>query len=665
MFNYSSDKFSPVNVWIFAACAALLLLPLLGIIPNPATVSGHPWKIELFASAFLFVALLWFGIKKARFEAILPVIIPFLLFIAWSGISAFWADSLLSAAHHTLLWICYLIFYCLFLYLLNSGQNRSVLLIAFTVPVTIIALSCLFDSLALFAFNETTEGGAFQAFSLNIQMFRVRYGKYAELLVTVAPLFWGLSLHTGNFRKQFLFLGIGVLLWLGIIFSLSKGAFLAGIFAFAVFFAAAFFLSRKIFDRRKIAVLAVVWLIITCGSQISFAPSSNLPTTTDYIVGNTDKNRETSSMRIFTWKIARQMFADNALVGVGADNFGLAFNRSRAEYALKNPQDTQLATAEDYMVERAHNEFLQIFAELGIVGVAIFLSFAAGFLFYMARAFIAGGYRFSPFLWSCLAGLCGFLASSMYSSFSFRVPQNALVFFFVLATATYQARKIYRRKKKSESTFLIGGRLVPAFSLSLVSLFFVLALSANLSNYFVYQAELTENLDGAENYYRQAINFNSANASAYYSYGLRLYFRKQPEKAVPMLEKAIANGSDVSLVYSYLASAQSAAKDYRAATETIDKAVKIYPYSIFLRMRYASLLEKTGETEKSKEQMEFAHLINERQANGWYELITTGATASAIKARNNEMIAPPAHLQPTGGIYAVLDEQTVENLFPR
>ena len=664
MLNLSTIRFSPVNLWIFAACVSLPLLPLLGIIPNPATVTGHPWKIELFASAFLFVALLWFGIKKARFEANLPVIIPFLLFIVWSGISAFWAGSLLSAAHHTLLWICYLIFYCLFLYLLNSGRNRSVLLIAFTIPLTIIALSCLFDSLTLFAFNETSEG-LFQAFSPNIQLFRVRYGKYAELLVTVAPLFWGLSLHTGNFRKQFLFLGIGVLLWLAIIFSLSKGAFLAGIFSFAVFFAAVFFLSRKIFDRRKIAVLAFLWLIITCGSQISFAPSSNLPTTTDYIVGNTDKNRETSSMRVFTWKIARRMFTDNVIIGVGADNFGLAFNQSRSDYALKNLQDGQLATAEDYMVERAHNEFLQIFAELGIVGVAIFLSLAAGFLFYMAKAFIASGYRFSPFLWSCLAGLCGFLASSMYSSFSFRVLQNALVFFFVLAMATYEARKIYRRKKKSESTFLISGKLVPAFSLSLVSLFFVLALSANLSNYFVYKAELTENLDGAENYYRQAINFNSANASAYYSYGLRLYFRKQPEKAVPVLEKAIANGSDVSLVYSYLASAQSAAEDYRAATETIGKAVKIYPYSIFLRMRYASLLEKIGETEKSKEQMEFARLINEKQANGWYELITTGATASALKARNNEMIAPPAHLQPSGGIYAVLDEQAVENLFPR
>jgi O-antigen ligase len=618
----------------------------------------------LFASVFLFVALLWVWIKNARLEANLQLFVPFLLFIVWSGISAFWADSLLSVAHHTLLWICYLIFYCFFLYLLHTEQKRSVLLLAFAIPLTIIALSCLFDSFTLNAFNDFSDEHALK-FSPGMQHFRVRYGKYAELLVVAAPIFWALSLHARNIKKQFGLLAIGVLLWLAIILSLSKGAFLAGIISFAVFFAAAFFLSRKMFDRRRIAVLTVLWLIITCGSQISFAPTSNAPSTTDFIVGNADKNHETSSMRVFTWKISQQMFADNALLGVGADNFGLSFNEARAEYASKNPLDERLAIAEDYMVERAHNEFLQILAELGIVGAAIFLSIAAGFLIYFINAFIINGYRFSPFLWSCLAGLSGFLVSSMFSSFSFRVLQNALVFFFVLALATYEAGKIYRRKKKTESAFSIDGKFVPAFSLSLVALFFVLSASANLSNYFVYKAESTESLDEAENYYRQAINFNSANASAYFSYGLRLYFKKQPDKAVPILEKALANGLDVSLVYSYLASAQSSTRNYQAATDTIDKAVKIYPYSIFLRMRYASLLEKIGEIEKSKEQVEFAHRINEKQANGWYELINTGASASALKARNNKMIAPPAHLLPSGGLYAVLDEQAVENLFPR
>jgi O-antigen ligase len=653
MLNYSSTKFSPSNVWIFAVWLSLLLIPLLRIIPNPSSVTGHPWKVELFASILLFAALCWAWLKKTRLAVNPAIIVPFLLFIVWSGISFFWAKSSQSVAHHTLLWVAYLLFYCFFLYLLNAKKNRAALFIAFSVALVIIAFSCVFDTLTMVDFLS------------NEGVFRVRYAKYAELLLTAAPLFWALSLQVKNKKAQFTFLAIGVFLWLGVTFSLSKGAFLAGVCAFTVFFAAALIFPKKAFDRRKIAVLFAVWLLVTCASQISFAPDSNKPSTTDYIVGTVDKSRDTTLMRIFTWKISRQMFTDHLLTGVGADNFGLEFKNSRINYAANNPDDELLVMAEDYMVERAHNEFLQIFAELGIVGAGVFLSLIGGFLFLLAKAFAAGGYRFSPLLWSAVAGLCGFFVSSMFSSFSFRVMQNGIVFFFVLAVATYEMQKVYRKKKKPEAAVSFAPRPVLAFALSLVSLFFVVSLVANLSSYYVFRAESTEDFAAAENLYRQALSLNRRNASAYFSYGQQLYFKKQPEKAVLMLEKAIENGLDVSITYSYLASAQAATQNNQAAEETIAQALKIYPRSTFLRVRYASLLEKKGETEKSNEQLEIARRINDKQANGWRQLITTGAKASALKARNDEKMTAPFDLLPNGGLYAVLDEQAVENRFPR
>ena len=641
---------------MFAVCVFLPLLPLLRPIPNPANSIGHPWKVEVFAAFFLFAGLFWVLLKKIRFELNLQVIAPFLLFIVWSGVSFFWAGSAQSVAHHTLIWVSYLLFYCFFLYLLNSKNSRAALFTAFSVALSIIAFSCLFDSFTM------------ADFSSDVGHFRIRYAKYAELLLTAAPLFWALALHVKNKKAQFIYLAIGALLWLGVTFSLSKGAFLAGICAFAIFFAAVLIFPKKAFDRRKTAVLLVLWLLITCASQISFTQNSNTPSTAHYIAGTAgtaDKSRDTTLMRILTWKISRRMFADHFIAGVGADNFGVEFKNSRVSYAASNPDDEHLAIAEDYTVERAHNEFLQIFAELGIVGVVIFLSFAGSFLFLSAKAFAAGGYRFSPLLWSCLAGLCGFFVSSMFSSFSFRVMQNGIVFFFVLAVAMYEIQKVFRKKKKEPKTFSIQNKLLPVFSISLISLFFVLSLTANLSNYYVYSAEQTEDFAAAENLYRRAISLNPENSSAYISYGLQLYFKKQPEKAAPMLEKAIRYGCDGSTAYSYLASAQTAAGNSRAAEETIVRAIEVYPRSTFLRVRYASLLENKGETGKADEQLEIARRINDRQANGWRQLMTTGAKASALKARNDEKTLPPHELLPTGGLYAVLDEQAVENRFPR
>lgn len=654
MLNHLSARFSPVNLWIFALWFALLLIPLLRIIPNPASVTGNPWKVELFASFFLCLAVLWALLRKSRLEINLPVLVPFLLFIAWSGVSFFWAESGQAVAHHTLVWVGYLLFYCVFLYLLKSQTNRAVLLAAIAIAFLIITFSCFFDYVTIVDF-AADEGH-----------FRTRYARYAELLAMLSPLFWALSLQVKNRKSQFIFLAIGAAFWLGVMFSLSKGAFLAGICGFAVFFAASLIFSKKIYDRRKIAVLVVVWLIITCASQISFTSNSNTPTTANYIAGrNAEQHRNTTSMRVFTWKIARQMFGDHLLSGVGADNFGLEFKNSRINYAANNPDDELLVVAEEYMVERAHNEFLQIFAELGVVGAMIFLSLVGGFLFLLTKAFVADGYRFSPLLWACVAGFGAFFVSSMFSSFSFRVVQNGIVFFFVLALATYEMQKIFRKKKKPLPTFSFQPKPVLAFSFSLAALFFVISLSANLSNQYVLSAENAEDFAVGEDFYRQAIRLNPRNASAYFSYGQQLYFKKQPEKAVPMFEKAIENGLDASIAYSYLASAQAAAQNPQAAEETIVQALRIYPRSTFLRVRYATLLEKKGETKKSDEQMEIARRINDKQANGWQELLTTGAAATALKARSDEKIIAPHELLPTACLYAVLDEQAVENRFPR
>jgi hypothetical protein len=252
MLNYSNARFSPVNLWIFALWFALLLIPLLRLIPNPASVTGNPWKVELFASFFLCLAVAYALLKKIRLEANLPVLVPFLLFIAWSGISFFWAESGQAVAHHTLIWAGYLLFYCFFLYLLKSPPSRKALLAALAIAFLIIAVSCFFDSVTIVDFAED-EGH-----------FRTRYARYAELFALLAPLFWALALQVKNRRSQFIFLATGAAFWLGVMFSLSKGAFLAGICSFVVFFAASLIFSKKIYDRRKIAVLAVVWLVITC-----------------------------------------------------------------------------------------------------------------------------------------------------------------------------------------------------------------------------------------------------------------------------------------------------------------------------------------------------------------------------------------------------------------
>jgi O-antigen ligase len=634
---------------MLAVWFSLLLIPLLKIVPSAATVTGHPWKTELAASIVSIAVLFWIVFKRLSFTIDAKMLFPLFLFVGWSGVSASWADSAYSTVHHTLVWCVYLLFFIGAAEIARSFSLLKLALASLAVVIWILSVSCLFGYLEILQ-NPLAEG-----------VFRITYSKYGEILIAVIPVFFAAALYAKT--RLSLFCGAtAVIGWAAVVVTLSRTSFLAGAFGLTTLVVFLFFTFRpKIFYRRA-AILAAIFLVVTFLPQLSLFGDAQNTSLYGRFTSESNYQQSSSNNRKLLWSVSFLMIEKNPLAGVGADNFGNALNEYRAKYSAKNPSDANLAV-EDVMLERAHNEFLQMFAELGLIGVLLF----AAFLLVCGKTFFANLKRERLSTRSLLkigafAGILSFLASSLASSFSFRVMQNGFVFFFLLA--------ILSSKKGSLKTFAASAApkyLRPlAVSLGFLAALclFTLSSSQAVSNYYVWQAEKNEEIAEAEPFYRQAIDYNPRNASAYYSYGLRLYFDKQPEKAAPLLEKAVANGLDVSFVYSYLASAQAASRNFPAAEETLAKALKIYPRSTFIRARYASLLEKKGEPEKAAEQMEIARLIDDKQANGWQELITTGAKASALKARNDETVTAPADLYPTGGLYAVLDEQAVENLFP-
>src|SRR5437016_5842479 len=173
-------------------------------------------------------------------------------------------------------------------------------------------------------------------------------------------------------------------------------------------------------------------------------------------------------MRVFTWGVAGQMAANHWLIGVGADNFGIAFNAAKADLAAKHPSAASEEIAEDYVVERAHNEFLQIFAELGIVAILLFMAVFGYFALLTVKCFRRNIYALSPVLWAAHAGMTAFFSSSMFSSFSFRAFQNGLVFFIVFAVALNELAKTSPNKVKEMENIRQPLTRKPAFALAVI-----------------------------------------------------------------------------------------------------------------------------------------------------------------------------------------------------
>ena len=100
----------------------------------------------------------------------------------------------------------------------------------------------------------------------------------------------------------------------------------------------------------------------------------------------------------------------------------------------------------DNLIERGHNELVQVTAELGIVGVFLFIGPFATFGWAFLKRLGPGRKAFRPVFWAALGGMAAFAGSSMVSSFSFRLAQNGIAFFIVFAVAIGELSRSQNRR---------------------------------------------------------------------------------------------------------------------------------------------------------------------------------------------------------------------------
>ena len=635
----------------------IILFPLFSL-PRPSLITGHPWKVELLSSIFLLVSLIWISIQSAKTDFLTRInfnkqtkyiLLSLLAFTLLSGFSIFWANSALSVAHHSFNWLIYLLLFIGFIQHLKEEKSYKLVISVISLITFIVFVIAFIDFLSA------------QDFSSSAKLIRIRYAKFAELLLLLAPVLLALAINVKNKHLLALYLVVGSFAWMTIMFSMSKGAFIAGVSAFLLMFVGIILFSKSHF-RKKAAFIAVFWLLLTIGTQAYFSIASELPSTADFISGKANSKNSTSQFRIFSWKITAQMIADNPILGVGADNFGTEINEARKQYALSNPKDPQNAIAEDFMVERSHNEFLQILSELGIIGFLFFLTPFLLLAFWVFKSFIANKYKFSPMLLGSIAGIVAFFISSQFSSFSFRATQNGIVFFIVLAILVNELSKInaVTSNIKSVQHFIHWKQFAIASSVLLVCLASISFFAQGISNYFVMQAQSEAELIDAEKYINKALLFNKENSSAHFNLGMKLYSKERFAEAIPHLQKATKKGLGLTIVYYYLAQSHVLLGETKAAEEALAETLEIFPHSIYARTHYATLLKQNGKIDRSIEEFEIANKLNPNEAKSWKLIFEDSVLTATLESQKNKDLVAPDELYPHNVIIAVLGEETLK-----
>lgn len=609
---------------------------------SKASVSGLPWRQELVLALLLSAALFVLarrafktgGWRTALQRTEVFALVPLLLFVLWSAASLLWAESSSPALHHTFVWGTYLLF---FLIMGRAASRPRVLRASMT---TLAIVVCIISIATIVEFWGSTA-----------LLIRSSTG-LGEPLAIAVPIFTVLALKLRR-RRAALFCGAtAVLAWLAMLESLERAPAI-GASAALLFLACGSFIKRE-WRPRSIQRAVILFFFLAAATALQTIPSSATqdrpsPLTRLQTTSADDPN---TRVRFLCWAVGLEMWRASPLTGVGANNFDTAFPAARARFSLKNSDSPLIPLNEDLLVERAHNEYVQILAELGAVGLALFLAFGTMLLIAAWRAL---RYARSPLALGCVCSLVAFTLSSGASSVSFRWMGSGLLFFFAAAlTVHFASARPGTNKVHSFSPVFMRTATATALAFSLLML---LGRGAQATGSVLQSAAGSASTAArAEKLFSSALAWNPYDAPTHYNFGIWLFLERRPAEAVSHLRYAVSHGLNASVCYAYLAAAEAAAGDLQAGEQTLARAVDVYPRSVFLRVRHATALAEVGRKEAAEVEYRVGLALNPRIARGWRQLICFGRKAAKTVAFYDKGVAMPGELVPENCIYTVLDE---------
>jgi len=637
---------------------AFLALPFLALVPN--TFISPPLGHEGLATqefVFACAAVVFAGLGLARIlkgwrerqgalelsREDLLMLATLAAFILWQVISFIWAPTPYSGVRVASVWLGLAIFFTAGMFSLRE-RSAEWLFYALSVIAVALAGSVIYERLK---------------FGIDMRGVFFNHGISSELLVTILPLLIIAYLTSAKRWIAALAFAISGLSAIALLMGLRRGAIIATVFILiAVGFSLAFKLI-KVQSKARIWI-AVALLALAVGAvgaryrqEIAFR-----------IQGATRLQSDEGglSTRLRSWITAWEMGKSNAIIGVGAAGYPSLYGGYRKRF-VSNPQYSEIARtagpedSDEIRSPLVHNEYLETFVELGIIGLLLFLAF----WFQVARAlWRRARLAKSVFTLGAFIGLVAFGISSFTSGFSLRYTPQAFILACVLGIGFATARTNQDPAERKATISLPR----PA-ALAIIAIALIASVMAAGRNYNVLAsqrlqggaslAELPADFqfypnnqpgnEALQRRYQRVIELDPENAGARLGYALLLFQMKQPDKAIPLIEFAMKHDYSRPFAYVFLAFAHEQSGDLARAAQVLDDCLASFPQSIYTRAVYAEILRKQGKIEEAREQQKIMYGLNRHEARSW-ELVVKMKIDDATSEANRRGLTPPNQLWP-------------------
>ncbi len=217
---------------------------------------------------------------------------------------------------------------------------------------------------------------------------------------------------TSGLQRLTLSLCVSAILCAALIFSRSRMGILSAASSVVVIFA---LVAISRFHGRASSLLAAMFIVLSIGLAVWIGPGPIVSRFQD--VGNEYSLGGPSRLSI--WRDALPLIQHHPWLGTGLGTFPTAYTTGQSEFLTQ-------------FVNHAHNDYLELAADLGIP--ATFVLFASIFLILVraVRTFLFGGGDFERVIaLGCVGSIVAILLHS-FADFNLYIPANALLFSAIL-----------------------------------------------------------------------------------------------------------------------------------------------------------------------------------------------------------------------------------------
>ena len=293
--------------------------------------------------------------------------------------------------------------------------------------------------------------------------------------------------------------------------------------------------------------------------------------------------KDSASGRLFIWKRTLELIADHPFTGVGFQNFGSIYPKYQATYLQNNLEDPSRFLASD--INHAFNEYLHITAELGIIGLILFLA-----ILYLV--FLTFGHHQKKQLSNTLIAAYGGVVAFVVLSF-FTYPFKIFSVQFLVCCCIAIIASQYKKKL----FFLISKRYVIALMAGVCMVMFF-TVHSEFKRYErekswqqVYKLRNELRWETRAKIFEELYPLNATNWDFLSIYGIELTVHKDYQKAIPILEKA-AKYQKTSDIYTHLGISLEETGAYKKAKAAYETAIYMVPHKFFPRYRLVYLYDK-------------------------------------------------------------------------